>query len=331
MSNKKIKILVTGATGVIGSSLVNFLLKNGYQVQVLIRNKDISNIFDEPIQIIIGDITDKNALLEATNGVDWVFHLAAKLHINNPSPEILSEYERINVEGTRLLVKSSIDNGIKRIIFFSTINVYGPSKKGIIFSENSNLNPISLYAKTKLKGEQIVLNARGKQNDKPIGVVLRCAAVYGPGMKGNYKSLLKALKLGLFLPVGDGKNRRTLVYIKDVLNAALIAAKHPNAPGCIYNITDGNIYTFNHIIKIICNALGKSIPRYHLSINHIRFLTKIIEKCFKLINKNAPINQLLIDKLIEDVAVSGDKIKHELGFKPRYDLKTGWEDTILKI
>jgi UDP-glucose 4-epimerase len=123
----------------------------------------------------------------------------------------------------------------------------------------SPTHPDTFYAKTKRAAEQIVLNARDP-NGQPLGTVLRLGAVYGSRIKGNYEQLTHALARNRFIPIGDGLNRRTLVYDKDVGRAAALAVFHPAAAGRIFNVTDGKFHTLNEIIESICSALGRKPP-----------------------------------------------------------------------
>ena len=119
----------------------------------------------------------------------------------------------------------------------------------------ATLQPDTFYARTKLSAEQIVLNARGA-DDQPLGTVLRLGAVYGSRIKGNYERLTHALARHRFIPIGSGPNRRTLVYDKDVGRAAALSVTHPAAAGRVFNVTDGEFHTLNEIIESICSFLA---------------------------------------------------------------------------
>jgi nucleoside-diphosphate-sugar epimerase len=209
------------------------------------------------------------------------------------------------------------------------------------------VHPDTFYAQTKLAAEKIILNARGADG-QPLGTVLRLAAVYGSRIKGNYERLTRALagnlgtrsqflrKLGHvprlpFIPVGNGLNRRTLVYDKDVGRAAVLAVSHPAAAGRVFNVTDGEFHTLNEIIESICSALGRKPPRLSLPVGPMRTLIGLIEKGSHAIGLKPPITREMIYKYTEDIAVDGSLIQKDLGFVPQYDLKTGWEETIREM
>jgi UDP-glucose 4-epimerase len=174
------------------------------------------------------------------------------------------------------------------------------------------------------------LNAR-VADGQPLGTVLRLGAVYGSRIKGNYERLTHALARHRFIPIGNGRNRRTLVYDKDVGRAAVLAVTHPAAAGRVFNVTDGEFHTLNEIIESICSALGRKPPRFSLPVGPTRTLIGLIEKGSHAIGLEPPITRAIIDKYTEDIAVDGSLIQKELGFMPQYDLKTGWEETVREM
>ena len=173
----------------------------------------------------------------------------------------------------------------------------------------------------------MALSAENTQG-QPLCTVLRLAAVYGPHMKGNYVTLLKAIKKGVFLPIGNGSNRRTIVYDTDVAQAALCTINTPKARGMIFNITDGKVYHFQTILSSMYNALGKKSPTLHLPIMPIRIGISGFDKILQIIGRQ-PTNGLdLLEKLLEDVAISGNKAHQILAFTPQVGLEDGWKKII---
>lgn len=317
------RTLVTGATGMIGPALVNNLLLNRCHVRVLSRRKFDPRLFQGPVDRVFGDIGDIHAIRKAVEGVNVVFHLAAKLHINDPSSKQSEEYLRVNVNGALNVAQAVIDADVERMVHFSTINVYGPSVGMEPYTEASPFNPQSLYAESKIQSEKGIRKLfRG--NKRSSAVILRLAAVYGPRLQGNYRMLVNALRHGLFWPVGNGQNRRTMVYIDDLVQAAILAAEHPKAAGAVFNITDGKVHTLNEVIGAIASALGKVPPRFHLPLGPVQALSALTDHTTKALRLPAPRLRPIVTKMVEDVAVSGDKFCHDLSFKPRYDLGRGW-------
>lgn len=319
-------VLVTGATGSIGPTLVGFLQQEGKQVRVLTRSPVPQGLFPRSAEIISGEITDQQAVMQAVAGVNRVFHLAAKLHIPNPPMQMLNEYERVNVKGTEVLVEAAQAAGVQRLVFFSTITVYGPTGRQVV-DETAELRPDTIYAKTKSMAERVVLSARTRSGGEPLATVLRMAAVYGPRMKGNYSRLVKALASGRFVLVGDGSNLRTLVYVKDAVGASIMASEHPVAAGHIYNVSDGAIHSFKEIVSVICEALGRRTPCISIPVSTTRLAGTLMDGLLS-IGGGAPRWVPAVDKLVESVAVRADRIQQELGFRPGYNLRDGWQEAI---
>ena len=321
--------LVTGATGAVGPRVVHALDHAGFRIRSFSFDPPTSGMFPQSVEVLIGDVTDQVAVQSAMQGVDAVVHMAALLHIVNPPPELREKYERVNIGGTATVVEAAIKAGVKRVVLFSTIAVYGPSD-GHVLNEMSPTHPDTFYAQTKRAAEQIVLNARGADG-QPLGTVLRLGAVYGSRIKGNYERLTHALARHRFIPIGNGLNRRTLVYDKDVGRAAVLAVSHPAAAGRVFNVTDGEFHTLNEIIESICSALGRKPPRLSLPVGPTRYVGWFNRKRKPRHWYKTPGYQEMIDKYTEDIAVDGSLIQKELGFVPQYDLKTGWEETIREM
>jgi len=170
----------------------------------------------------------------------------------------------------------------------------------------SPTHPDTFYAQTKLNSEKIILNAKRKDGQQ-LGTVLRLGAVYGFRIKGNYERLTQALARNRFIPIGNGLNRRTLVYDKDVGRAAVLAVSHPAAAaGQVFNVTDGRFHTLREIIAAMSLALGQIPPRYSLSARPVRWAAGLLEDAARVIGCQSPIVRTTIDKYTEDIAVSGD-------------------------
>ena len=136
---------VTGATGAVGPALLARLLDEGYRVRALVR-PGREDVLPPAVEPIVGTLEDEEALRRGAAGASAIFHLAAKLHLNNPSPALRAEYERVNVGGTARLAEAAREIGVERFLLASTISVYGPSAPGEILDERSPLRPASLYA-----------------------------------------------------------------------------------------------------------------------------------------------------------------------------------------
>jgi UDP-glucose 4-epimerase len=319
------RCLITGATGAVGPRLVAALRREGWTIRALSRTA--SRDTSEPsTEIIEGDVTDSSAVKRAVMGVDTVFHLAALLHVVDPPPALSAEYHRVNVGATGSVMEAARDAGVGRVVFFSTIAVYGYSRREP-FSENGACEPDTFYARTKLEAENLVLAAR-RSDGGPLGTILRLAAVYGPGIKGNYERLARAVARGRFVGIGSGENRRALIHDHDVARAALIAAAHPAAAGRVFNVSDGQGYRMRDIIEAIATAAGRRRPRAHVPLPVARGLASLVEHASRRAGLTPPVTRAAIDKYTEEVLVDASRIRHELGFEARTGLAEGWRDAV---
>ena len=309
--------------------MVQALCEAGYHIRTLSLDPPQPGSLPAGVEVRIGDVTDRPTVQSAMQGVEAVIHLAALLHVVNPPPALRQKYERVNIGGTTRVVDSAIESGAKRVLLFSTITVYGHSN-GEVFTEDSPPRPGTLYAQTKLAAERIVLDAKGTDG-QPIGTVLRLGAVYGSRIKGNYHRLLQSLARRRFVPIGNGRNRRSLIYDRDVATAAVLAIEHPAAAGKKYNVSDGQFHTMREIIVAICEALGRKPPRISLPIGPVRWAVSILESAGRMIGYQSPIGRATIDKYTEDIAVDSQLIQEELGFVPKFGLLAGWKDTVQEM
>lgn len=319
-------VLLTGATGAVGPLVVKSFHDAGYSIRTLSIDPPPAGIWPDDVEARVGDVTDVSEVRVAADGVDAIVHMAALLHIVNPRPEMREKYVRVNVGGTEAVVEAAIKAGVQRVVLFSTIAVYGASG-GRVLDEMSPTCPDTFYGQTKLDAEQIVLKAR-RADGVPLGTVLRFGAIYGSRIKGNYERLTHALSRNRFIPVGNGLNRRTLIYDKDVGRAVVQVVSHPAAAGRLYNVTDGGFYSMNEIIEAICRALDRKPPLFSLPAGPIRMVAGLITKGADLLGRKAPITRETVDKYTEDIAVDGSLFQKEIGFVPQFDLKAGWRDAV---
>jgi len=320
------RVLVTGATGALGPRVVEALDRSGYAVRVLALDPPEPGVFEPSIDVRIGDINSLIDVRSAVKDVHLIVHMAAKLHVVNPTRDQVRLYQLVNVDGTKNVVAAALEAGVRRLIYFSTIAVYGHSD-GNVLDEDSLLKPDTPYAESKLQAELIVLRAC-LPDGRPFGTILRLAAVYGSRVKGNYRRLVQALAKRRFVAPGPGINRRTLIYDRDVGNAVMAVLENPNTVGKVYNVTDGEIYPLSDIIKTACEALGRKPPRMRLPMAPLRAGANIMDKGATLLGFRPPGFKSALVKYTEDLAVDGHRIQKEIGFKPKYNLLSGWKETI---
>lgn len=320
------RVLVTGATGAVGQAVVDACLAAGASVKTFQRHGAPRTGVD----VVAGDITDPDHVATAVQGCDAVVHLASLLHVSNPAPSLLPEYRRVNDEGTAHVVQACEHHGVARLVYASTIAVYGETRREQApLGEDHPPAPSTAYGASKLAGEAHVRAARdaaGASN----GVVLRLAAVYGAGVKGNYRRLARGIARGVYVRTGDGRNRRTLVHEADVAAATVLALTHPRAAGAVFNVTDGAVHEVREVVDAIATAMNRRPPRWTLPVPMVRAVASALETTAGVVGRRSPITSATIDKLLEDIAVDGTRIQASLGFRPRYSLVDGWREVIAR-
>jgi nucleoside-diphosphate-sugar epimerase len=326
MEHQPERVLVTGATGAVGPRVVAALCEVGYRVRALAIQALEPKLLPEGVEVVVGDITDRRVVDSAMSDVQAVVHLAALLHILRPEPAVRPEYERVNVGGTEAVVAAAQQRGVERVVYFSTIAVYG-CQSGSILTEDTEPQPDTLYAETKLAAERIVASAL-RTDGQPLGTVLRMGAIYGARIKGNYRRLLVSLARGRFIPVGNGRNRRTLIYDRDAARAVVLALQHPATPGQVFNVTDGQFHTLNEILTAMCQALQRRPPRWSIPVTPVRVVAEMMDDTFRLLGQKAPVARATVNRYIEDVAVDGQRFQCACGFRPAYDLESGWREVV---
>lgn len=321
-------VLVIGATGALGPAVIRRFVSEGWDVRTLSRKAPPPGALPATVPHVAADITDRQALERAMRGVDVVVHMAALLHVVDPPPSLRDEYQRVNVRGTATVMAAARACSVRRVVVLSSICVYG-EQSGVL-DEDRAPAPDTLYAVSKLQAEEEALKIV-TDTGEPLAVVLRLAAVYGPGIKGNYQRLVRALAGRRFLPVGNGSNRRTLVFEEDVARAIVLAAAHPSAPGQVFNVTDGDVHTVTEITAAIAGALRRRPPRLSVPLAFARFAISSVAGLYRLFARTPPVTTAALQKYTEDVSVSGQRIRDVLGFEPKWNLVNGWQETIARM
>jgi len=200
-------VLVTGATGAVGPGVVQALRKAGLTVRSFSLDMPRHCSFPPDVQALLGDVTDPVAVRSAMRGMDAVVHMAALLHIVNPLPELREKYEHVNVGGTSTVVEAAIKAGVKRVVLFSTIAVYGQAIRQV-FNKQSPTNPDTYYAQTKLAAEKIVLNARSADGQRLGNRVASGCGLWFPH-QGKLRTADASRKSGLILLLCTYRNVNT--------------------------------------------------------------------------------------------------------------------------
>lgn len=309
------KVLVTGATGFIGSHLSEELVRRGHKVTCLVReNSDLKWIENTELKIIIGDCRKIESLYKAVDGIDYIFHLAG---LTKACSE--TDFFCANADGTKNIITATLENNpnLKRFVYISSLAAVGPSQNGSPLKEDTDPHPVSSYGRSKLEGEKVVL----KYKEKLPVTVIRPSAVYGPRDKDLFV-FFKLLKKGIF-PYW-GKCYYSLVYVDDLIQGIILAAENKKAEGQVYFMSDSKFYTNEEIMNAISSALGIKAFRLRIPKPFMPFFAYIGERIIKngIINRDK-IKELSYSHWICDTT----KAKDELGFIPKVRLKEGMKWT----
>jgi nucleoside-diphosphate-sugar epimerase len=308
-------ILLTGASGVLGPVVAEHLRAHGYTVRTLSRRP----LPSMPLHVV-SDITDRAGVARAVEGVEAVVHLAAKLHIENPDVSLAGEYERVNVEGTRVITEAARAAGVKRLVYISTVKVYGKQQATPV-DETETPAPKTIYAKSKHYGEQVV-QGTGLEH-----VILRLSAVYGRQVRGSWAKLIGAIRRGLFLPIGDGSNLRTLTYEADVAAAIQMALESAPMAGGVYNVAGFEAVTMDAILRSIYGAFGRSLPPIHIPKGLATAGVGAAERAFALVGRRSLLPVETFQQLVESEVYSGARLR-TLGFAPKLSFDETWRAAI---
>jgi len=307
------QVLVTGAGGFIGRHLVDRLLRGKCGVRALVRPRAGRPDWGQKVNVVEGDVQDFQAMKLATVGVDTVFHLAGRAHALSEVHQDEAVYRSVNVEGSRHVLEGVIAGGARRFVFFSSVKAMGEEAPGCL-DESCDARPATAYGRSKLAAEHLVLDY-GKRSGLHVAC-LRLPLVYGPGNKGNLFQMISAIDRGFFPPLPDPGNRRSMVHVSNVVEAAMLAATSPAANGQRYLVTDARAYSTRELYDMICRGLGKPIPRWHLPLGMLQTLGRVGDVIGRIRGRRFLFDSDALGKLIGSAWYSSEKLSRELGFRP---------------
>ncbi len=314
--------LVTGATGFIGSHLVEALVEQNWRVTCLVRPKSKTGFLENyPVNILRGSVEDRDFLAEAVKGQDYIFHLAAQ--IRSARREV---YERANFLFTRNLVQvcQQQNPNVKRFVYVSSIAAAGPSSPGEIQDETRTPAPTSEYGRTKLNGEDALTEIW----DRMDATIIRPPNVYGPRQQET--ELLIKLIQKRFVPLLKHDQKTTsLIYIDDLIKGICQASKSPRTNRQIYYLTDKRGYSWKEVILTIKkHVLGTSlfVPLYENIIDSTAWLTDVL-KSMHLVRSY--FGRRAWRAMVQTSWLfSSDKALRDFGFRAEYSLDEGIKETV---
>jgi nucleoside-diphosphate-sugar epimerase len=307
------KLLVTGASGFVGHHLCAEIVKRGGQVKAALRIPDLTQkIFES---VIIGQIDNKTGWTESLRDVAVVIHLAARVHVmHDKSSNPLDEFRRVNVAGTEQLARAAAANGVKRLVYVSSIKVNGEeAREGRKYSETDAPDPQDPYGVSKCEAEQALQRVAAETGLEIV--IIRPPLVYGAGVKGNFVQMLKVLAKGMPLPLASVKNLRSLVYVGNLVDALIVCVTHPHAAGQTYLISDGEDISTSGLLRQMGDAMGRPSRLFSCP-------PGLLKLAGRLSGKSAQ-----VERLLGSLQVDSGKIRRELNWIPPYSLQQGLQAT----
>jgi len=308
------KVLVTGATGFVGRFLCELLVARGMSVRgTLLPGEPPSSLVAGVESTSISPLGPDTKWGEAVSGVETVLHLAARVHMmNDTAVGPLAEFRRVNALGTEHLANAAAAAGVKRLVFVSSIKVNG-EETATPYTPCSPENPTDPYGASKWEAEKTLRRIEAETGLEIV--IIRPTLVYGPGVKANFLNMMKLVHRGIPLPLASITNKRSLIYVGNLVDALATCVAHPVAPGKTYMVSDGEDVSTPELIRKAATAL--SVPTHLFPVP-----VCLMRLAGKLTGKSAAVS-----RLTGSLTVDCSKIRQELGWTPPFSMEEGLRNT----
>lgn len=303
-------ILVTGASGFVGSALLRRLAADGPDVRAVYRSARTQPPAGVQ-QVLVGDLGPELDWRAALESVVVVVHAAARVHVmRDTAADPLDEFRRTNVAGTLNLARQAAAAGVRRFVFISSVKVHGESTlPGHPFSERDAPAPQDAYGQSKLEAEQGLLSmaqATGMEL-----VIVRPPLVYGPGVRANFQSLMRAVAKGLPLPLAALDNRRSLVGLDNLVDLIVTCVDHPAAANQTFLVSDGEDLSTPGLIRGLAQAMGRSPRLFRLPLWMLWIPATLLGR------------RATLERVCGSLQVDISKARTTLGWRPPVSVREG--------
>ena len=310
------RILVTGASGFVGQHLVKALKKQGARV-VGAGRKLINSEADE--FFLVPDFNDSQAWQEPLMNCNAVVHLAARVHVmQEKAINPLAEFRKVNVDATLNLAKNAATAGVKRFIFISSIKVNGEfTETAKPFTEETVVSPQDAYSVSKNEAEECLLQI-AQQTGMEV-VIIRPPLIYGVGVKANFASMMRAVKYGLPLPLGKIQNKRSFVFIGNLVSLIAKCVEHPKAANQVFFVSDGHDLSTAELIQACAKALGVKARLFSVPIKLIDIVATTLGK------------RDVAERLCSNLQVDISKARNLLDWEPPISVENGLRAMVIGV
>lgn len=325
--NDSDRILITGATGLVGSHVAERARSLGLTTRALVRaSADTTWLQEQGVELVTGDMSSPESLAQACDGVTRVVHCAARVGDWGP----VDDYREVNVHGLENLLKASMRSGsLKRFVHISSLGVY-PARDhhGTDETTAPSAEGIDGYTLTKVEAEQLALRYI-KEEDVP-GVVLRPGFIYGPRDRTVLPRLLEKIRTKQFKYLGSRDKLMNNTYVGNLVDAVFLALVDDSVVGEVFNIRDLRLVSKQEFIESVANAAGYPVPTGVVPLPIAKFLAKAMEGTWRLLRKKeAPLlSSARIKFLGLNLDYSIDKAIAKLGYQPQTDFTQAMQTTM---
>lgn len=311
-----VRILITGANGFVGRALCQRMIGQGFSIRGTVRSDNGIAMLPAGIEAVntdsIGPNTDWS---KALTGVDIIVHLAARAHVmQDTSTDPLAAFREVNVDGTRRLMQMATVAGVQRFVFLSSVGVNGYLTHNRPFTEEDDPHPYNPYTVSKYEAEQVLRSIALESRTEVI--IIRSPLVYGPGNPGNFLRLLRLVDQGWPLPFASVTNRRSMIYLGNLVDAIITCCVHPNARGETFLVSDGEDVSTPELIRMIAHAMHKKAKLFPSPQSLLSIIGTLTGKKAEL------------DKLLGSLCIDSSKIRKVLNWNPPFKMRDGIHETV---
>lgn len=308
-------VLVTGASGFVGSALVRHLASRGLEVTAVVRRPRVGwdASANGSVRVALREIGPSTDWADVLTGVDTVVHLAARVHVGPDDPNV-EEYHSVNVGGTAQLATHAARAGVRRFIFVSTVKVHGESSSGRPIRETDPFMPGDEYAASKVEAESAVRRVADETGIETV--TIRPPLVYGPGVRANFLQIMRAVARGVPLPLGRVENRRSMIYLGNLVSVLERCVVDGRAAGETFLVCDGPAVSTPELVRMLARAMGRRPRLVGVPPAWLRVAGVMTGRSH------------VVRRLCESFEVDGSRVSRVLDWHPPFSMEEGVEETV---